>query len=190
MKTTIYKTKRYTVYNNKDLFKVRKKAIGLFESLRLGSLRRLEKIQRRRYNVNIIDIVFSSSSKLEGNMVAFILKDKLVSLIKSCGYKVGNRKRLKSKLLSCSLSIVGLPRVTKKIVTLKSPHVHKKAKVHFLLHKYKRLIRIKLFYRGKNIDETQMERLLIKKVESNMPKSINFKLKVKKNTVIQQNFIT
>jgi ribosomal protein S10 len=73
------------------------------------------------------------------------------------------------KLLNLNISVFSLPRVSKKITLLKSPHVFKKAKEQFELREYKAVIKI--------IDCDPQFLNKIKFVLFNRPKSIQLKIK-------------
>lgn len=73
------------------------------------------------------------------------------------------------KLLSLDVSVFYLPRVSKKITLLKSPHVFKKAKEQFELREHKAIIKI--------IDCDPKFLNKIKFVLFNRPKSIQLKIK-------------
>lgn len=67
--------------------------------------------------------------------------------------------------LNISYSLFDLPQTLKRFALLKSPHVHKKAKEHFELRKYKVIVNVKH-------DDTNLIKFLI----LNKPKSINANL--------------
>ncbi len=73
------------------------------------------------------------------------------------------------KLLNLNISVFYLPRLSKKITLLKSPHVFKKAKEQFELREYKAVIKI--------IDCDSQFLNKIKFVLFNRPKSIQLKIK-------------
>ncbi len=73
------------------------------------------------------------------------------------------------KLLNLNISVFYLPRLSKKITLLKSPHVFKKAKEQFELREYKAVIKII------NCDSQFLNK--IKFVLFNRPKSIQLKIK-------------
>lgn len=73
------------------------------------------------------------------------------------------------KLLGLNISVFYLPRVSKKITLLKSPHVFKKAKEQFELREYKAIIKI--------LDCDSQFLHKIKFVLFNRPKSIQLKIK-------------
>ena len=72
-------------------------------------------------------------------------------------------------LLNLNSSVFYLPRISKKITLLKSPHVFKKAKEQFELREYKAVIKI--------IDCDSQFLNKIKFVLFNRPKSIQLKIK-------------
>ncbi len=73
------------------------------------------------------------------------------------------------KLLNLNVSIFYLPRVSKKITLLKSPHVFKKAKEQFELREYKAVVKI--------LDSDSQFLDKVKFVLFNRPKSIQLKIK-------------
>jgi small subunit ribosomal protein S10 len=77
-------------------------------------------------------------------------------------------KRLLNKL-GTNFSFIKLPKKTKKLTLLKSPHVHKKAREQFEQNIYKNLITIK----------TECELGFLKLLAINKPKNIKLKIKTK-----------
>jgi ribosomal protein S10 len=72
-------------------------------------------------------------------------------------------------LLNLNSSVFYLPRISKKITLLKSPHVFKKAKEQFELREYKVVIKL---------DNCELQSLnAIKYILLNRPKAIQLKIK-------------
>jgi len=133
----------------------------------------------KNYQSHKIELFLSSFSKLENNMLLFILKKKILFLMRKL--EDPNIKK-GSNIIFFGLNCVGLPLKTKKIMLFRSPHVHKKVKDLFRLHKYKNLIKFKFLIRkGSKVNINKFENLLVKYLEFNMPKSVNVKLKIQKN---------
>lgn len=59
--------------------------------------------------------------------------------IKIVGFDLTTMKKVDKCLKEAGAVFLPLPKKTKKIVVLKSPHVNKKAKEHFSLRQYRRL---------------------------------------------------
>jgi len=133
--------------------------------VKLGDLfKNLESFSKK--NLNNIDIVVSSFSKADENMAKYLLSKKLLVLFKE---NVENFK------------FVGLPVVEKKLVIFRSPHVHKKAKDHYRSRTYKFILKIQ--FQCDKDHNVKFEQLLVKSLESNMPKSVSFCLNIQTNNL-------
>ena len=101
-----------------------------------------------------------------------IVQINLESTNKKCFFLYAFFLKKMLKKLKISTSSIYLPTRTKNIVLLKSPHVYKKSKEHFIFKKYQLLI--KFFIKDINI---------IKSILLNKPNTIKIKVLVNKGKI-------